>query len=156
MAAFRLVYWIRLQHLHALITRIVDGSGQQLVLITLSAVSLRDIGADDGPDRSVVDGLHDARALQPAVVLPRSEADPPGRRAVGIPDEAGYGSGTDQPVQLLLVGGRLGFTDPHLADLPVVDTPAAAHDRSTWQAEELLEVRPCLVSERSYLKHGSQ
>jgi hypothetical protein len=155
-AAFRLVYWIRLQHPHPLITCIVDGSRQQLVLITLSAVGLRDIGADDGPDRGVVDGLHDPRALQPAIVLPRSEADPPDRRAVGVPDKAGYGSGTDQPVQLVLVGGRFSFTDAHLADLSVVDTPAAAHNRSTWQAEKLLEVRPGPVSERSYLKHGSQ
>jgi hypothetical protein len=155
-AAFRLVYWVRLQHPHALITCIVDGSGQQLVLITLSAVGLRDIGADDGPDRSVVDGLHDARALQPAVVLSRSEADPSDGRAVGVPDKAGCGSGTGELVQLPLVGGRLGFTDPDLADLAVVDTPAAAHNRSARQAEELFEVRPCLVSERLYLKHGSQ
>jgi hypothetical protein len=60
MAAFRLVNWIRLKHSYALITGIVDGPGQQLVLIALTAVRLRDVRADNGPNRSVVDGLHDA------------------------------------------------------------------------------------------------
>ena len=156
MAAFRLVYRIRLQHSHAMIACIVDGSGQQLVLVTLSAVGLRDIGADDGPNGRVVDRLHDARALQPAVVLPRSETDPSDGRAVGIPDKAGCGSGTGKLVQILLVGRCLSFADPDLADLSVVHTPAAAHNRSSRQVEKLLEVRPRLVSERSYLKHGSQ
>ena len=132
----------------------VDGTAQQLVLVTLAAVRLGDVGTHNRPDGRVIDGLHDVRALQLAVVLARPKADPPDGRAVGIADEARYDPRADQPVELLLVAGTVRFTDADLADLPVVDAPATAHNRSAWQVEQLLEVGPGPVRQRSYLKHG--
>src|SRR5688572_25938359 len=103
MAAGWLVHRIRLEGAYALRPRVVNCPSQQLVLVTLATVRFADIGAHDRPNGRVIDGLHDARALQLPVVLARPETDPPDRRPVGIADEARYDAGTDQPVKLLLV-----------------------------------------------------
>ena len=154
MAAFRLVHRIGLEHPYALLPRIVNGASQQLVLVTLATVRLGDVGADNRPDRRVIDGLHDTRSLKLAVVLAGPETDPPGWRTVGITDEARHNAGADQPVELPLVAGTVLFTDAYRAGLPVIHAPAATHNRSAAQGEQLLEVSPCLVRQRSYLKHG--
>jgi hypothetical protein len=154
MAAFWLVHRIGLEHPYALLSGIVNGAREQLVLVSLAAMDLGDVGAHNRPDRGVVDRLHDPGALQLAVVLARPEADPPDRGAVGVADEARYAPGADQRPQFLLMAGAVFLAHANPADLPVVHAPAAAHDRTTGQAEQLFEVRPSLVCQRSYLKHG--
>src|SRR5215207_8891281 len=154
MAALRLVDRVRLEHADSLIAGEVDGSLQEFVLVAMAAVALGDVGAHDRPDRSVVDGLHDSGPLQLPIFLPRPEADPSDRNVVGIADEPRGHARSDQPMQLLLMTRPGRLADAHRTDRPVEHAPAATHDRPTRQVEELLQVSPCLLGERTHLEHG--
>jgi hypothetical protein len=57
-------------------------------------------------------------------------------------------------MELLFIAGAGRVADADFADLPVIDAPAATHNRSTWEIEQLLKVGPGLVRQRPYLKHG--
>ena len=145
MAAFWLVHGIGLECPYTLVSCVVNGPAQQLVLVTLAAVRLGDVGTHNRPDGRVIDGLHDPRALQLAVVLAWPETDPPDGRAVGVTDEARYDARADQCMELLFIAGAGRLADADFADLPVIDAPAATHNRSTWEIEQLLKVGPGLV-----------
>src|SRR6476469_245444 len=86
---------VALEDASADLPAVLDGGGGELVHQSLSTEALAHDEAGDRPDALEV-GVHPHPRLlpgpDPRVALPRLDRDPPGRRTVDVPDQAGGGA----------------------------------------------------------------
>src|SRR5258708_37092757 len=101
--------------------------------------------ADDRPDRSMVDGFHDGRALEFGVFLAWPERHPADGDIAAVADEAWWVAGVDKSLQLgtICLGARRPRRQGSArAASAVVHAPAAAGLRAPFGIEQRFDVSP--------------
>ena len=106
-----------------------------------AAVALVDEEADHRPHLLRVDGLEDARALEPRKLLTRGDGAPADGPPAVVGEDAGDGAGFDDPPHRPAVGLTLAGLELTVRQAPP-HAPAAA--RRAVGAEERLEVVPAV------------
>src|SRR5689334_9626552 len=151
---FRPVDGIGLEPSRAADARELDGAIEHGRGDAAPADPLRGVEADDGPYGLVVDGLHQRRALEARVFLPRPERYPADRLTVAIADQSRHRARIDERLEraFRVLGTRHSLRDFGAARASVKHAPAPADLRAACTVEQRLEVAEALGGERMDLE----